>query len=358
MRTLLFLAPVAGVLALGAYACSDDTSAATTDFTTVLASVTTGVIEPENSDLTTQADALVTATTELETSPSPETLATAQAAWRATRRAWRKLDTISFGPIADLGLTDRIDVAPASGADIEAIVAGTKTIDLASVGAQGGKTKGFLGLEYLLFAKPLADLSGDGAPARRRALAHWQAAEIAQTAHQLADAWTGSASYASQVTNAGKGSTRYLSQRAAIDDLVGGVAYALELVVGVRLAYPLGRKNDGTPKPDLDPTGASDNLVADVKASLDGVSAVYTGQGLQSRAAATSAALDQKFTTDLAACAAKVAAIPAPFATAVTTQTAVVQAAYDACKTAKATWNTDVTSALGATLRPTDNDGD
>jgi predicted lipoprotein len=148
------------------------------------------------------------------------------------------------------------------------------------------------------------------------------------------------------------------SQRAAVDNLVGGVSYALELVAGIRLAIPLGRKDAGTPMPSADPTSLSDSAVADMSATLATVAAFYRGNGFSSRIATKSAVLDTRCQSQLDDCIAQVSAIPMPFVQSVSTQTAKVQSAYDACKVLKATWNTDATSALGATLKPTDNDGD
>jgi putative iron-regulated protein len=232
------------------------------------------------------------------------------------------------------------------------------------VASAGGHSKGFLGIEYLLFsnkgaAAALALLQGDGAPSRRRTLARSMGDEVASSAHQLDDAWApAKGGYANEITGAGAASTRYPSQRAALDDIVGGVGFAFEEVVGVRLALPLGRKAGGTPDPSLDPTGASDSAAADLKASLDGIDALYGGAGLSSRVRMQSTVLDDRIAGQISDCATKVAAIPAPFETALTGATASVQASYDACKAAKGTWNTDVTSALGATLKPSDNDGD
>jgi len=42
----------------------------------------------------------------------------------------------------------------------------------------------------------------------------------------------------------------------------------------------------------------------------------------------------------------------------VVNETELVQTAYDVASGLKKTWNTDVSSALGATLKPSDNDGD
>jgi len=143
-----------------------------------------------------------------------------------------------------------------------------------------------------------------------------------------------------------------------VDDMVGGVAYALEVIVGVRLAPPLGRKSGGTPDPSLDPTPRSDNAVADMQATLAGVAALYEGDGFSAVVRGRSAKLDQAVLSDLSDVQAALAGIPTPFTAAVVNETSLVKAAFDTASGFKATWNTDVSSALGATLKPSDNDGD
>jgi len=348
----------------GAFACDDDTAAAQTDYGPVLHSLTETVILPEHVAFAARADELAAAMQTLESTPDADSLAKAQGAWRSARAAFRLLDALHFGPVASLGISERIDLSPATPSDIDAIVAGAAPIDAKVVSVAGGHAKGFLGVEYLIFSTDgasaaLSRLTGDGAPARRRTLVRAMAEEIASSAHQLADAWDpAKGGYAKDVEGAGATSQRYASQRAAVDDIVGGVGFALELVVGVRLATPLGRKSGGTPEPNLDPTPASDSAVGDMTSSLDGVRVLYQGNGFSSMVRTKSSALDDRATGELGDCGAKLSAIPAPFTSAVSGSTAVVQAAYDACKALKLTWNTDVTSALGATLKPSDNDGD
>jgi putative iron-regulated protein len=358
------------VVALGAFtafffACDDNTGTVAADYTALLQGSTNSVIVPDETAFAARADDLVVATKALEASPTGDTLAAAQSAWRAARAAYRTIDIASFGPIAELGISDRIDTAPATPSQIDAIVSGTPTIDVASVGVAGGHAKGFLGAEYLLFSAmgqdaALAKLSGaDSAAARRRTLARAISEEIAASAHQLVDAWDpAKGGWATAITGAGKTSQHYATQRAALDDLVGGVAFAMEIVVGVRLATVLGRTSGGTPDPTQDATTASDSAVPDMLATLAGVKAVYHDGGFATFVHAKSAPLDAHFSQEIDACAAAVKAIPAPFSDAVTKNTATVQAAFDACKAMKLTWNTDLTSALGATLKPTINDGD
>jgi predicted lipoprotein len=327
----------------------------------MLTSLAEQVAVPAHTAAATTASELVVALRALESSPSAETLGAAQVAWRTARAAYRKLDAFTFGPLTTKAIDARIDVAPADPSGIEKEVTGTEAIDARFVGASGGKKKGWLALEYLLFRGPGGDVLASFATTPRRGqLARAIAEEIETSTAELRDAWDpAKGGYANEVKLAGESSQTYGTQRAALDDLVGGGGYALELVVGIRLANPLGRKNkSGAPSPDEDPTLASDSAVADMVASLEGVSALYKGSGFSSLVRSANAALDDSATAELDACLAAVRAIPAPFGTSVTSQTQTVQAAFEACKAYKLTWNTDLTQTLGATLKPLDTDGD
>jgi len=344
-----------------------NTGAPARDYGELLDKLSEEVILPEHQAFVAQADALASSLQALVDSPDADTLANAQVAWRAARKAYRTLDALHFGPGSTLHISERIDVAPAEPEGIEALVAGQAVITDSTVSKAGGHEKGFLGLEYLLFAELATDDASSLAPAlaedelaeRRRALALAMAHEIAKSAHQLDDAWEpGAGGYVEQVRTAGAGSTAYKNQRAAVDAMVGGVAYALEMIVGVRLAEPLGRKSGGMPDSLRDITRRSDNAVADMQATLAGIAATYDGDGFSATIRGKSAKLDQAVLSRLSDVDAALSGIPTPFSAAVVNQTELVQAAYDVASQLKKTWNTDVSSALGATLKPSDNDGD
>jgi predicted lipoprotein len=361
------LAVVLGALAALVVACEGDTADKPVDDAPLLQALVTEQASPRLSSLAAGGDDFVKAVDELAKAPTAENLAAAQQGWRQLRKLYRELDGFHFGPVEDLSIASRIDVSTVDTAAIEAILASGSAVDQAAVAAAGGTKKGFLGAQYLLFA-----VEGDAAVLARFTeatsggrRAQWLlsiAQELAESCHQLANAWSSASAlsangYASELTSAGAGSARYPTQRAAVDDVVGGVAYALELVVGVRLAEPLGRRTDGSPQPQLDPTRASDNANADLAATMAGVKAMYEA-GFAARLRQKNPAIDAQASAELAACIAKIDAMPRPFEKTLTTDTATVQAAYDACKAFKGTWNTDVTSGLGATLKPSDNDGD
>ena len=345
---------LAGCLLL---ACGN-TGAPEVDYGPLLQNLSEQVILPEHEAFVAQADLLVVAVQALADAPGADSLLAVQKAWRDARQAYRLLDALHFGPDLTLHVTDSIDVSPFDAQGIETLAAGAGAVDDAAVRSAGGKKKGFLGLEYLLFPAPDgADLApavlDDAAAPRRRGLALSMADEIARSAHQLNDAWAANkGNYVEQIELAGKGGTKYATQRAAVDDIFGGASYALELIVGTRLAIPLGRK------PGIDPTQRSDNAVADMQASLNGVLSLYAGAGFSTVIAEKSPKLDELVSGEFSDAEAKLAAIPAPFATAVTSDIALVQAAYDSTRALKATWNTDVASALGASVKVGDNDAD
>lgn len=332
------------------------------DYGNLLQTVTVQVILPEHREFVSKAKALSDAAQAFVDSPDADSLAATQSAWRDARRAFRMLDALHFGTDTSVLIGATIDVFPIDSAGIEAMASGSGAVDDHAVNLAGGQKKGFLGLEYLIFsgndALPPA-LSDDDAAPRRRALALGMANEIVAWATRLDREWEpDQGNFVEQVQLAGKGGAFYATQRAAVDDMASGVGWALELVVGERLAQPLGRKNGGTVDPLLDQTRLSDNAAADMQASLDGILAMYDGEGFSSVIRGKSTALDDRVTGEFADGKAKLQAIPAPFASAVVDETPVVQAAFDSTSGLKKTWNTDVSSALGATVKPGDNDGD
>jgi len=343
-----------------------NTDAPARDYGPLLSKLSQGVILPEHRAFANQADELVSTVQALVDDPGTDSLASAQDGWRAARRAYRMLDALHFGPGYSLHISERIDAAPAEPDGIEALVTADDSITDATVANAGGHEKGFLGLEYLLFADVTSSteaaapvLSKDDFAARRRELALAMAHELQKSAHQLDDAWEpGRGGYIDQIETAGAGSTEYANQRAAVDDMVGGVSYALEMIVGVRLAMPLGRKSGSGPDPLLDPTRRSDNAIADMQAMLAGITAMYADDGFSSVVHVKSAKLDETVASGLSSVAQHLVLIPAPFSEALVNDTALVRAAFDTGSDLKKTWNTDVSSALGATLKPSDNDGD
>ncbi len=338
-------------LMMAAPACDDGTAAPPVDYAPLLASLTDDVVLPAMSNAATTADALDSALLALEASPAPATLTAAQSAWRTARAGYRNLDALYFGPVTTQGIGERVDAYPADDATIE--WPGQRQYDhRRHVDRRPGRPR------QRLFGNRIPALFDDGHERHCRANRRSELPLVhAGAGHGRRSGVVGAqpgwpwdptqGGYATQVKTAGAGSTRYPRQLTAVDDFVGGVSYALELVVGVRLAEPLGRKGSGTPDPTQDPTRASDSAVADMTATLAGVQNLYgdNGKGFTARVTIASAPLNTEAMSQATTCGHAVTIMPLPFASAVVNQTSLVTARpVPSCDTWKTTWDTGVTA--------------
>ncbi|WP_394826757.1 imelysin family protein [Pendulispora albinea] len=354
--------------------CSSSSSGASSvDAKPVLQALTNDVILPTYRTLDTEAGTLRDAAEALRSAPSADSLARAQAAWRAARKTWRKADAFRFGPVDSKGIADVIDAWPANGEKLDQLLAGSEPITADSFEKLGANLKGFMALEHLLFDNPgggdaavLAKLTGTGAAERRRLYVAIAAANLKAKTAELLRSWDPAGeNFAAQLTNAGSGSQTFPSGKSAVDQLVNSATYAGDVVAGNKIARPFGKRNGGVVQPGQEEAPRSDNSLADMLATLEGVQAVYDGapggaepKGIGDLVRGKNASLDDRVLAALSDARAKVAAIPPPFRTALSEKPAPVDAAYESVRAMKNTFATEVASVLGTTLKFNDNDGD
>ncbi|HYP87486.1 MAG TPA: imelysin family protein, partial [Polyangiaceae bacterium] len=97
------------LVAVCAVGC-EDTGSTKVDYGQLLQSLTEDVMLPKQAAFVGAAQDLDDALGNLEASPDADSLGQAQSAWRAVRVAYRQLDALYFGPVADLGISERIDL--------------------------------------------------------------------------------------------------------------------------------------------------------------------------------------------------------------------------------------------------------
>ncbi len=348
--------------------CSDGTASSSSDAKPVLADVTGSVILPAYRLADAAAGELVAKTNAFAATPSAQTLLGAQNAWRSSRKAWHATEAFRFGPVKTKNITSAIDFWPARLEGIEAFVGGVETIDASTVDALGANAKGFMALEALFFDSAAGDaavltrfVSAPHADRRRR-YAGIVAALVQAKTSELATAWepTGG-NFARELTEAGSGSALFPSGKSAIDQLVNSVIFATDLVTGTKLGKPYGTKSGGEPRPADEESARSDNSLVDMVSTLDGVRVMYAGaggKGLSDLVRAKNPSLDARVLAAMEDVLRKVAAIPPPFRTAITSQRPAVENAYQAARTLKNLLSTEVATALATTLAFNDSDGD
>ena len=323
----------------------------------VLTHLAHDVITPAQDRLRTNAAALATSVDAQCSTGSTGAPEAAQTAWRAVRADWSVTAAFAFGPVLEQMQAGPLDFWPVREATIEEkIAAAPTTIDAAYIDGLGTSAKGMPALEYLLFVAPPA--SGT-----RCAYAQALAADLARRTAQIADAWT--TEHADALASAGHGSAVYTSEQAGLDAVVNATIEGLYRMVKEKLDRPLGNLTGSEPDPTLVESRYSDGALPDLGHNLDGFAAIYLGADLESGGdpglgalvAARDARLDDRVITQLAVARAALAAIPDPFATALTDRSA-VQAARDEIDALRRLIKLDVASLLGVTLMLSDNDGD
>lgn len=365
---------VCAVVALAVIASCAEIEANNDNGERVLANVANEVILPTYREFDDAASALDDAIADFVANPSAGRLAAAQGAWRAVRAPWGELHAFTEGPFGDMGLrlAPNLDQYPAAEARIEATMAKDDALTADSLLLLGANERGFFTLEYLLWGdgdndEVLAAFTGDGTgPARRRAYLRLVSKDLAKRAGQLITEWEpDGGNYVARYTTPGLPDSAFESMKQAISKATSNLVFASEDVSLVALGDPLGKFHGGEPKPEFIRGWRSDNASADMQSYLIGVRNVYNGSldgarrlGLGVIVQERNAETHRQVEETLEAALESLRAMPRPLKEAIEKRDAKVEAAYDANTALTKLLAVDVIAALGATLSPSDNDGD
>ncbi len=339
-----------GTLALSLAACDSGGDVGTDTFEAqpVLQNVAADVITATYVDLADEADALLAAVEAFEAAPSAALLDAARQQWRDTRAPWELSEGFLFGPVDTEGLDPSLDSWPVNRTDLDAVLASNAALTPAYVAGLEATLRGFHTIEYLLFGTDGTKTAG---AFTERELGYLVSATavLRDDAAQLADAWAPSGlDYAGQVARAGETGSAYVSQRAAVQELVNGLVTIADEVGSGKIGGPYGDRSTAEEESRF-----SGNSLADFADNIRSVQNVYlgdyagaTGEGLADLVAARDAALDARVQGEITAAIDAIEAIPAPFSTAIVEARPTVQAAIDAVLALRATLEGPVTAAL------------
>ncbi|MCC6849157.1 MAG: hypothetical protein IT294_11710 [Deltaproteobacteria bacterium] len=320
--------------------------------------------------LASEAAALEVAVGDLVTAPGGERLALAQAAWRATRRAWKVTEAFRLGPSEAQRTSARIDWPSANTGQIDAEIAGGGALSSAYLDTLGAQKVGFQAMEYFLF-DPVGGVPGavdrllGNEDARRRAYLQALATNVRERTEALRDAWEpGGGNFGDDFVASGIGGSTFASLKEAFDEVVNRMIFTAETVEENRLGAPLGVDGGGA-RPDLVESPRSGDALAGIAANLQGIADVYRGTytggqatGLGAQVAPLSAAIDAEVRALLTDALAAVAAVPEPLADAIVDHREEALAAYEAVQRLRRALTVDVASVLGVKLTFGGNDGD
>ena len=274
-------------------------------------------------------------------------LATVQTAWREARVPWEQSEAFLFGPVDTDEHDPALDSWPLNTTDLENIIA--SNTDIAGLTLEDD-TRGFHALEYLLFqdqagrTDPTAIvaslLNSDGTWSRRSAYAQEVLTAFVGNTGALRNAWDPEdGNFVRQLAMAGRGSTNYTSQKAAVQELVNGMIGIADEVANTKLAVPLNDRSTAEEESRF-----SNNSRRDFIDNLRSINNIYEGRfdqtdgtsmGVTDFVANQNPELDVRVRAALREAIAAVIAIPEPFGQSIMNDAgrARVQAAVDAGQT-------------------------
>lgn len=337
----------------------------------MLSNLTDTLIVPNHQALLDRVTELEAAMGALVADPNQAALDAAQEAWLAANLARMRVLTYRMSPVLDTLMHNRLDTRPPRVAFIDdSILAGDQDISVEYLDSIGSNAVGLGAMEYLLFdpvggdSAVLAALTTGADAERRRAYALALAEAATPKAAALLDVWLpGGGNYARAFVEADLDEG---DVQGSINMLVNQMIADIEDVISDRLGKPGGYRSNGAVRPDLVESPYAGASLPRIIATLEAVQAAYTGGpglglddyldfvGATHDDQPLSAAINDQFDRALAA----LRAIDGPLETAVATDLADVQAAYDEVLALLALVKGDMTNHLGVTITFNLNDGD
>jgi putative iron-regulated protein len=317
--------------------------------------------------LADEAEVLRQFVVRLSNTVNGDNLEAAQTQWRETRTPWEASEGFLFGPVGEAGLDPRLDSWPVNKTDLDNILASSADLtDPDVIALLDNTVKGFHTIEFLLFddgtgTAGTAFIGNRDTPsivaaltanARRVQYMIGVTTHLAETAEELADAWDpADGNFAAQVSQAGKSSTRWQSQRSALQEIIEAIAGIADEVANGKISDPYFEQNTRLVESQF-----SFNSLADFTNNMESVRNVYQGAntlgcftaGLSAYVVTVDAALDARVRAEIQDTVDAIAAIEPPFRESITNPAEAddIQAAIDTINVLRATIEGDLFTTI------------
>jgi uncharacterized iron-regulated protein len=323
-KNIIFLSLIAIVTFTS---CSNnDDSSETTDpnaelYTQVLTNVSLNVITETYNSLYTNSQALEDAVSNL-TIGDETALQAVKEAWQNTRAPWEKSEGFLYGPVDTDGIDPAIDSWPVDVNAINNILDSGNPIT-STLLESNNEARGFHTIEYFVWG-----LNGDKAASDLTAreieylVAATQNLEV-QT-QDLYFGWLASqGNFAANFINAGQSGSIYTSQKAALQEIVEGLAIIADEVANGKIEEPLNGNNGGA-KPEAEESRFSNNSKLDFANNIRSIQNIYlgdynnvNGKGISDVVILKNSNLDTQIKTAISDAISAIEAIPGTFTDAI-----------------------------------------
>jgi predicted lipoprotein len=198
--------------------------------------------------------------------------------WKGGKSMLKKIEVLNFGPynFMDIDVSQRLDNWPERGDGIEEVLSGSSEIDAPYLRSldQSVVSSGYPALGYLLNsgATDEEQLTALQDP-RRCAYLMAQAEVNLEVILDFHDAWSPEGrDYASEVSQAGQGSSSFLSPEEAIGSLLMSMNRLVQHMADIKLAQPLDMGRSEAVEARFSGTS-----LRDLRSNLDAITSIYRG---------------------------------------------------------------------------------
>ena len=308
----------------------------------ILADVSTHVIGATYSDLDEKAKVLYSNVSSFNSNSSPENLTAARQAWIDLRSAWEQSEGFLFGPVSIDNIDPRIDTWPIDFARIDSVISTSEPLTESYVDNLEEALKGFHPVEFILWGSNGSKTSANF-QTREKELLMALATNLKQLCASVNTQWSGN--YHSEFVKAGNGSTVYLSERAAYDELIDAIAGICDEVANGKLKDPFDAQD-----PMLEESPFAKNSMTDFRNNIKGVENIYlgnyktNGKGLEDFIRAKNLSMDATVKAKIANAKQALNNVTMPFGEAISLQRTQLQNAMNAVNELKDYLEKDVKS--------------
>jgi putative iron-regulated protein len=269
--------------------------------------------------------------------PDEDNLESARQAWKTVRATWEQSEAYLFGPVSTNNIDPGTDTWPVDYNALDSLLKTGNDFTQSYINNLGDELKGYHPSEYMLWgvngAKSAADFTK-----RERAYLVALATDLREKASYLRSSWDPEAegNYLDQMVEAGSMNSIYSSQRAALEELVNGMAGICEEVAGGKMFEPFAQSD-----PSLEESPYSQNSLTDFRNNIRGVGNVYSGKflkdgyGIEDFLKKNNLALNNKISSQIANAINSFDGITVPFGEAIITQRAQVRNTMEQINTLK-----------------------
>jgi|GEM_PF-128070 len=298
---------------------SADPADATASRSAIISGTAYNVILATYEELATRASVLANAAAALQFDSSDSNLLTAQNAWRDARNPWEQSEGFLFGPVDTQGLDPALDSWPVNRTDLDAVLSSGNSLTVEFVSALDDTLHGFHTIEYLLFGAA-NDKTASQLTSREKEYLAASTTLFKNHAEALANAWRSTGeNYVNNFATAGQSGSSFVSEEAALQELVNGMIGIVDEVGNGKIADPYSQTST-----ELVESQFSFNSLLDFENNIRSVENTYLGRYLQNDGPGLSdlvkrndAALDTEIRNGISNSIDAIQAIPFPFRDAI-----------------------------------------